>query len=107
MSSFRAKIVRSTLSAFLKRIDLTKVDVKKLRRKISRLSALMIPAFGVKVDVDQLNGLNVEWLTPENCEDGKLLLYLHGGGYIVGDCDTGHQTRNVDVRKIPNRSRMR
>ena len=91
MSSLRAKIVRSTLSAFLKRIDLTKADVKKIRRKISRLSALMIPAFGVKVDVDQLNGLHVEWLTPKNCEDGKLLLYLHGGGYIVGGCDMHRQ----------------
>jgi acetyl esterase/lipase len=91
MSSLRAKIVRLTSGAFFKRIELTKLDVKKLRRQISRLSALMLPAFGVQIDVDQLNGLHVEWLTPKNSMDGKLLLYLHGGGYIVGGCDMHRQ----------------
>jgi len=91
MSSLRAKIMRSTSRAVLKRVDITEVDVKKMRRKISRISAFMVPAFGVRVDVDELNGLHVEWLTPKDCMDGKLLLYLHGGAYIVGGCDMHRQ----------------
>jgi monoterpene epsilon-lactone hydrolase len=35
--------------------------------------------------------LNVEWLTPKNHMDGKLLLYLHGGAYVLGGCDMHRQ----------------
>ena len=91
MTSFRAKIVRRTASAFLKRIDITKADFPKIRHQISRISKLMVPAFGVRVDVDQINGLHAEWLTPKNRMDSKLLLFLHGGGYVVGGCDMYRQ----------------
>jgi len=91
MSSLRARIIRRTSSAFLKRIDITKADFTKMRRQISRLSALMVPAFGVRIDVDKINGLHAEWLTPKDRMDGKLLLYLHGGGYVVGGCDMHRQ----------------
>jgi acetyl esterase/lipase len=91
MSSLRAKIIRSAASAFLKRIDITDVDFKKMRRQISRLSSVMVPAFRVRVDVDNINGLHAEWLTPKDRMDSKLLLYLHGGGYVVGGCDMHRQ----------------
>jgi monoterpene epsilon-lactone hydrolase len=91
MSSIRAKIVRSMASAVVNRIDIDKADFKKIRRKISRLSKLMIPAFGVRIDIDEINGLHAEWLTPKNRVEGKLLLYLHGGGYVVGGCDMHRQ----------------
>jgi len=91
MSSIRAKMFRSTSSAFLKRLDISKADFPKIRRQISRLSKLLVPAFGVSVETDKINGLDAEWLTPKDRMDGKLLLYLHGGGYIVGGCDMHRQ----------------
>jgi monoterpene epsilon-lactone hydrolase len=91
MSSLRARIIRRISSAFLKRIDIADADFKKIRRQISRLSTLMIPAFGVRVDVDKINDLHAEWLTPKDRMDSKLLLYLHGGGYVVGGCDMHRQ----------------
>lgn len=91
MSSLRAKIIRSASSAVVNRIDIGRADFKKVRRKISRISSLMIPAFGVRVEVDNINGLHSEWLTPKDHMDGKLLLYLHGGGYVVGGCDMHRQ----------------
>jgi len=91
MSSLRAKIIRSISSALFKRIDITQVDFEKMRRQISRLSKMMVPAFRVQVDVDKINGLHAEWLTPKDRMDSKLLLYLHGGGYVVGGCDMYRQ----------------
>lgn len=91
MSSIRAKIIRSSSSAFLKRFDISTADFPKVRRQISRLSKLLVPAFGVCVETDKINGLDAEWLTPKDRVDGKLLLYLHGGGYIVGGCDMHRQ----------------
>ena len=91
MSSIRAKIVRSITSAYMQRADVAGLDIPKIRRLSTRLSALMRPAFGVRVEKDTVAGLRSEWLTPKDHMDGKLLLYLHGGGYVVGGCDMHRQ----------------
>ena len=91
MSSLRAKVIRSISSAVVKRIDLAHLNINKIRRLSNRLCGLMPTAFGVRVVPDEIDGLYAEWLTPKHCMDGKLLLYLHGGGYIIGGCDMHRQ----------------
>jgi len=91
MSSIRAKIVRSISSAYMQRANVAGLDIPKIRRLTSRLGGLMVTAFGVRIEKDTVNGLRSEWLTPKDHMDGKLLLYLHGGGYIVGGCDMHRQ----------------
>jgi acetyl esterase/lipase len=91
MSSFRAKIVRSISSAYMQRADVARFDIAKIRRLTSRLSVFMLTAFGVRIEKDTVNGLRSEWLTPKDHMDGKLLLYLHGGGYVIGGCDMHRQ----------------
>lgn len=87
----RAKIMRSISSAYLQRMNVAKVDVRKIRRLWNFLGRMMITAFGVKIARDEINGLYAEWLTPKDRMDGKLLLYLHGGAYVVGGCDMYRQ----------------
>lgn len=87
----RAKIMRSISSAYLQRMNVAKVDVRKIRRLWNFLGGMMITAFGVKIARDEINGLYAEWLTPKDSMDGKLLLYLHGGAYVVGGCDMYRQ----------------
>jgi len=91
MSSTRAKIARSLSSAYMRHVDVAARDINKFRRLWKRIGALLIPAFGVRIETDEISGLHAEWLTPKDCMDGKLLLYLHGGGYIVGGCDMYRQ----------------
>jgi acetyl esterase/lipase len=91
MSSMRAKIMRSISSAYLQRMNVAKVDVRKIRRLWNFLGGMMITAFGVKIARDEINGLYAEWLTPKDRMDGKLLLYLHGGAYVLGGCDMYRQ----------------
>lgn len=91
MSSIRAKIVRSISSAYLQRVDVAAIDLVKVRKRWNRLGRSMITAFGVSVEKDTVNGLHAEWLTPKNHMEGKVLLYLHGGGYVVGGCDMHRQ----------------
>jgi len=78
-------------SAIVRRIDVSEADFEKIQGQISRLSSLMVAAFGVRVEADTINDLHAEWLTPKNAADGKLLLYLHGGGYVIGGCDMHRQ----------------
>ncbi len=87
----RAKIMRSISSAYLQRMNVAKVDVRKIRRLWNFLGGMMITAFGVKIARDEINGLYAEWLTPKDRMDGKLLLYLHGGAYVLGGCDMYRQ----------------
>ncbi len=91
MSSVRANIVRSISRAYMQRVNVAEVDVRKIRRLWDYLGGLMLTAFGVKKTHEEINGLYVEWLTPEDRMDDKLLLYLHGGGYVVGGCDMHRQ----------------
>lgn len=91
MSSIRAKIIRSISSAFVQRIDIANADFDKIRGIWPWLTKLMITAFRVRVEPDEINGLYAEWLTPKDHMEGKLLLYLHGGGYVIGGCDMHRQ----------------
>jgi len=91
MSSIRAKIIRSVSSAFVQRIDVANADFDKIRGIWPWLTKLMITAFRVRIEPDEINGLYAEWLTPKDHMDGKLLLYLHGGGYVIGGCDMHRQ----------------
>ena len=45
----------------------------------------------VTVEETKIRGLHAEWLTPAGCPDDKLLLYLHGGAYVMGNCATHRQ----------------
>lgn len=53
----------------------------------------------------ELSGVPVEWLTPPDSSTGQCLLYLHGGGYIVGSPAThralaGRLARAAGVRAV-------
>ncbi|MFW5687672.1 MAG: alpha/beta hydrolase [Bacteroidota bacterium] len=36
---------------------------------------------------DRLNGINMEYHTPTGAPEDKIILYLHGGGYVSGSCN--------------------
>lgn len=75
----------------MQRIDVANANFDKVRGIWPWLTKLMITAFRVRVEPDEINGLYAEWLTPKNHMEGKLLLYLHGGGYVIGGCDMHRQ----------------
>lgn len=48
----------------------------------------MEPASGVTVETVSIGERHAEWLTPANGEAQGTILYLHGGGYVIGSLDT-------------------
>jgi acetyl esterase/lipase len=91
MSSLRARIFRTISSAYVRRVNIEKVDLKAIRKLWGKFGYVMFTANGVKLRKDEICGLQAEWLTPKDCAPGKLLVYLHGGGYVVGGCDMHRQ----------------
>ncbi|MDJ0750803.1 MAG: alpha/beta hydrolase [Woeseiaceae bacterium] len=88
MSSFRARLIRSLTSRYIRRIDLAHADIGKMRRRLDQLGRLTRAARNVAIEEDTLHGLKVEWYRPENALSGKILLYVHGGAFVLGSCDS-------------------
>ncbi len=88
MASLRARTLRWITSRYIKKIDTHETDPVELRQKLIRLSRFLRKVRGVGVEETSINGLHAEWLRPTGAREGKVLLYLHGGAYVIGNCRT-------------------
>lgn len=43
---------------------------------------------GISIDELTIGKMRAEWITPENAIEGRAVLYLHGGGYVIGSIST-------------------
>ncbi len=84
-------MIRGLSARYVKKIEPSAVDVLELRRRLDRISRFLKRAFGVAVEPATVNGLHAEWLRPKGAPGDKVLLYLHGGAYVVGSCATHRQ----------------
>lgn len=105
MASLRAKLVRMTTGLYFKTIDAQRTNVQSMRRRWHMLARVLPVARGIARSPTTVRGLPAEWLTPRNATDRKLLLYLHGGAYVMGDCGThrqlaSHVARAAGVRVL-------
>lgn len=91
MSSILAKTVRAVTGAWFKTVDAETSDVQRVRRWWHFLANVLWTATGVSIRQNDIAGMNAEWFTPEDRTKGKIVLYLHGGGYIMGNCATHRQ----------------
>jgi acetyl esterase/lipase len=91
MSSVRAKAVRAVTGAWFKTLDAEKANVQRVRGLWHFLARTLWTATGVDVRRETVAGLTSEWLTPQAPAKGKVLLYLHGGAYIMGNFATHRQ----------------
>lgn len=41
---------------------------------------------GVRIEEEYLEGIKGEWIIPANAKKGKIIMYVHGGGYVSGSC---------------------
>ncbi|HIG62063.1 MAG TPA: alpha/beta hydrolase [Gammaproteobacteria bacterium] len=71
-------------------------DVKAFREQMAGASNLMPKApAGIAFEACQVNQVSCEWVSPEQANTSSVLLYFHGGGYVMGDA-VGH--RNLSWR---------
>ncbi len=41
---------------------------------------------GVEVIAEEIEGIKSEWITPQGSDASKVIMYVHGGGYVSGSC---------------------
>lgn len=86
VASFRARLIRSITSRYIRGMDLHKAEVNLVRRRMDVIARLARPARRVDIEETRVCDLKAEWLRPEGARAGKVLLYLHGGAYVLGSC---------------------
>ena len=87
-ASLPARLVRAVTSVYFDLIDAERVDVKPSRRRLDLLGKLVPSASGVAIEKTEVAGIEAEWLRPADAVEGKVLLYLHGGAYVLGSTDS-------------------
>lgn len=63
-------------------------DVTAMRAAMAGVFAAMPPPEGVKLQGVDAGGAHAEWTRAETADDETVVLYLHGGGYVMGSVAT-------------------
>ncbi|HOT96775.1 MAG TPA: alpha/beta hydrolase [bacterium] len=77
-------------------------SVAKFRDEVDRSTAKLKLPKDVTAKKENINTMTAEWILPEHPAAGKVLLYLHGGGFISGSC----QTHRMHVAKFASGSQL-
>ncbi|MCW0183187.1 MAG: alpha/beta hydrolase [Zavarzinia sp.] len=82
--SLRARLLRAFLRRTFKNRIRFDIPVQVVRAQVEKLSRrLPPPPADVKViDIDA-GGVPGHWIEPDNATEGRHILYLHGGGYVM------------------------
>lgn len=88
-------------------------DLASRRKRLDGLSALYPLPADAEVEATHVNGVPAEWTRTPAAEAGRVILYLHGGGYVSGSIEShrqlvieagrqaGARTLAVDYRRAP------
>lgn len=76
---FRGKFTKET-------IDVT-TSIAELRARQEKRAAkfFQLPKH-IRIQEELIEGMSCEWLLPKGADSKKVILYLHGGGYVSGSC---------------------
>jgi len=67
---------------------LADAPIEELRSGMEMMATTMPPPADVKYQAVDAGGVPAEWATAETASAGRVLLYLHGGGYNIGSVRT-------------------
>jgi epsilon-lactone hydrolase len=71
------------------------------RRDLERQARLARMPSRVEVQDTAVGSMHAEWLRPRDANPDRALLYLHGGGYTTGSCNT-HRALAARIAKAAN-----
>lgn len=110
MTTIRARILDRLLRVLTARPLDPKIDPRAFRKKFDQIAVRLSGKIkGVDVEKCDVDGIPGEWLWPKgsdrNTGDIGTLLYLHGGGYILGSPNTHRAmvsslVRNTNARAL-------
>ena len=103
--SRRARFIRWLTGRYIRSIDVANAPVDKMRKRLDALGKFARSARGVSIEKTTLAGMHAEWYRPEGVSKGRVLLYIHGGAYVLGSCESHrklvtHMARAAGVEAV-------
>src|ERR1700687_3417104 len=65
-----------------------KPSIAETRAVFERMAGMFSVEADVKSEPVNAGGVKSEWVTAPNADPGRAVLYLHGGGYVIGSINT-------------------
>lgn len=87
-SSLRARLMRRLSSRYFDGIDTATADPVRVRERLDNLVRKLPAPRGVSRRAISVAGLHAEQLVPDGVTGDGVLLYLHGGAYVMGNCNS-------------------
>ncbi|MEH7248606.1 alpha/beta hydrolase [Neobacillus niacini] len=89
MPSVTSYFLKKGIKAGVKKLNLEEKDIGESRHVIDSFAQKFsrLPK-NCKVDPFQIEGISAEWISNNQTEEGKVILYLHGGAYVYCSADT-------------------
>ncbi len=103
MQSVQSITVKTFINVFRRSLFVHKTESNTVRVGFERVSNILkFPRFVKKTDVSYA-GMVASWFIPDGYGKTKTILYLHGGGYVVGS----HNTHRALIGRIARASGCR
>lgn len=93
--SWQSRVIRSSLKWLRGRLDYTK-PVAEQRVDFENLARWRRLSRNVDVQTTTANGFHAEWIAPTVTAPDRTILFVHGGGFILGSCKT-HRTLAAQI----------
>ncbi|MGZ3342674.1 MAG: alpha/beta hydrolase [Reyranella sp.] len=71
-------------------------DVAEVRARFEKMGEFLGGAPDGKCEKVDAGGVPAEWVTAPGCDPARAVLYLHGGGYVIGSINT-HRRLAYDI----------
>ena len=71
-------------------------DVAEVRARFEKMGIVLGGAPDAKCEKVDAGGVPAEWVAAPGCDPEKAVLYLHGGGYVIGSINT-HRRLAYDI----------
>ena len=97
MPSISSYFIKKGIKAGAKKLKLGEKEVGESRQAIDSFARKFskLPK-GCKVEQIEIEGIYAEWISNNQSVEGKVILYLHGGGYLYCSADT-HRTLAANI----------
>jgi acetyl esterase/lipase len=105
MVSEQAKNIKSLIQQFVSQIFGDNPTLESIRAGAESVASLTADPAGVVFSHVQIGGIRAQWVDTPGADKDCVLLFLHGGGYIMGSSDShrklvGHITAAAGCRGL-------
>ena len=79
-------------------------ELGEQRQGFDAVAQVFPAAADIGVEKTSANGVPAEWTTAPGADSGRAVLYLHGGGYVIGSLDSHRHLASEIARDIGGRT---